>query len=240
MLMRYTVGVLSAFLFYFHMYTYPLQMHFSPKQQTAALHSIITLLLAVFFLYFVMIGNSCASLMQCRIQDYVNDSLIFKHTLLLVSIMVFSFVLGWYSEGSVFPQWDTSLLEKTDTNDEVLLPEHQLLGWVCASLLIYAFVILLNKCEWQYFGCVAVLLCVVLMLFTFLKMYTYKYQTRFDDEHKASVNRMQKFIIGLFAFLCVVVLCGVYAYYVRQYKDHSAHWNWVTFFFAACEPKRSS
>ena len=134
------------------------------------IHSIVTLILATFFLYFVLIGGSCASLLQCHIQKYVTNSLAFKHSLLFLSILIFTFVLNWYSEESMFPQWNHPEDSNQTRQAQQLHPEQQLLGWVSASLAIYAFIILLNKREWQYFVVVAIIMCVILVLFTFFKI----------------------------------------------------------------------
>lgn len=214
-------------------------MQLSSTQRHSALQGIITLLLAVFFLYFVLVGGSCTSLLQCRIQQYVTDSLLFKHFLMFLSIMIFSFVLNWYSSESVFPQWNTRGGEKYDAKENVPLPEYQLIEWFILTIMIYVFVLLLNKCEWQYFIAVIVLLCVILGLFTFLKMYTFKYTDRMKPEHELSLRRLEHSILCVFVVLCVVLLVGVYVYYRRQSKDHLEYWSWMAFIFAGCSKKRS-
>lgn len=204
------------------------------------IHSIVTLILATFFLYFVLIGGSCTSLLQCHIQKYVTNSLAFKHSLLFLSILIFTFVLNWYSEESMFPQWnhpeDANLTQPNQAQQPH--PEQQLLGWVSASIAIYVFIILMNKCEWQYFVVVAIIMCVILILFTFFKMYNYKYANNMTEQHKRSIQRIQQATIVLFAVLCVVVGIGVYVYYCRQLKEHRKEWSWIDFVFAGCASNR--
>jgi dipeptide/tripeptide permease len=202
----------------------------TPPVNSQRIHDIVTLILSVFFLYFVLIGGSCASLLQCRIQRYVTESLLFKHLMLFMSVLIFTFVLNWYSDKSTFPQWNLP-------DDKERLhrhPERQLVGWLGASVAIYAFVILLNKCEWQYFVVVAVLMCIILVLFTFLKMYTYKYAEVITNEQQQTLVRMHQATVVLFVIVCVVIAMGVYAYYCRQCIEHRRKWSWTNFVFAGC------
>lgn len=207
-------------------------------QRQTIIHNIITLLLAVFFLYFVIIGGTCSSLLHCRLQKYITQSLLFKHVLMFLSIMVFSFVLNWYSPESVFPQWNNQNLKNDDLqNDNIPLPEQQLIQWLSCTLIIYLFVLLLNKCEWPYFVVVFILLFAIFGLFTSLKMYSYKYAHQMKSKHKASFSRLESAIFYVFFIMCTVLLVGVYVYYKRQSTDNATNWNWITFFFAGCNEK---
>jgi len=208
-----------------------------PTVNSQWIHGIVTLILSVFFLYFVLIGGTCTSLLQCHIQRYVTDSLVFKHLLLFMSILIFTFVLNWYSEKSMFPQWNQT--DDTEQRHPHPHPEKQLMEWVGASAAIYAFVILLNKCEWQYFIVVAVLMCIMLVLFTFFKMYTYKYAESITEEQRKMLVRMQQATMALFVLACIVIAMGVYAYYCRQCIEHRRRWSWANFVFAGCERNRN-
>lgn len=183
------------------------------------------------------------SLLQCRVQRYVIESLLFRHILIFLSIMVFTFVLKCFSRESVFPQWNAAFQQNDDgKRDE--LPEQQLLQWLGGTSIIYIFVVLLNKCEWQYFIGVAVLLCVILILFTFLKMYEFKYNKNekhnISEKQLTSLKRLQYSILGTFAILCLLLLYGVYVYYLRQHNDHKKKWDWLLFFFGGCDNKQIS
>lgn len=221
----------------------------SQNQQESILYGITTLLLSVFFLYFVLIGGTCVSLLQCRVQRYVTESLLFRHILIFLSILVFTFVLKCFSRESVFPQWNASGSKKESGNDTTgedddddKLPEQQLLQWLGGTSVIYIFIVLLNKCEWQYFIAVALLLCVILVLFTFLKMYEFKYKKkpRVLEKQLASLERLRHSILVTFAILCTLLLYGVYVYYLRQYNDHKKHWDWLLFVFGGCNEQRIS
>lgn len=203
------------------------------------IHSIVTLILATFFMYFVLIGGSCASLLQCHIQKYVTNSLAFKHSLLFLSVLIFTFVLNWYSEESMYPQWNPPD-EHKQTAGKHPHPEQQLMQWLSASFAIYAFIVLLNKCEWQYFVVVALLMCIILVLFTFFKMYNYKYAHSMTEEQRTSLLRLQQTTVVLFVLMFFVVCAGVYAYYLRQRVEHRKHWSWVNFVFAGCDTKTSA
>jgi Ca2+/Na+ antiporter len=202
----------------------------APSVNIQHINDIVTLILSVFFLYFVLIGGSCASLLQCRLQRYVTESLVFKHTMLFMSVLIFTFVLNWYSDTSTFPQWNLSNDKETRNRQ----PERQLVEWLGASVAIYAFVILLNKCELQYFVVVAVLLCIILVLFTFFKMYKYKYAEFITEEQQQTLVRIHHATVVLFMISCVFIVLGVYAYYCRQCIEHRRKWSWVHFVFAGC------
>ena len=55
-----------------------------------------TTLLALFFLYLVLMSANINNLLNCSIQRLLKDSLIIQHFLVFFSIFIFTFILGWF------------------------------------------------------------------------------------------------------------------------------------------------
>ena len=58
-------------------------------------------LLAIFFLYFILLSGYCRELLNCGLQRYMDNHIIFRHVLIFLSIFVFTFVLDWYTLDSI-------------------------------------------------------------------------------------------------------------------------------------------
>ena len=60
-------------------------------------------LLALFFLYFVLISGGCGDVLNCRLQKFIRETMWFKHFVIYISIVIFTFVLNWYTYNSLAP-----------------------------------------------------------------------------------------------------------------------------------------
>ena len=64
------------------------------------LNSQITLTL--FFLYVVIISDKFFDIISCRLQRLIMYSSLVRHFFIFMNIFLFTFILGWYTEFSIF------------------------------------------------------------------------------------------------------------------------------------------
>ena len=57
--------------------------------------------LGIFFLYFVLMSGQCSELMNCGLQRYIDSHNWIKHTMVFLSIYIFTFILNWYTFDSL-------------------------------------------------------------------------------------------------------------------------------------------
>ena len=59
-------------------------------------------ILSIFFLYVVIISEQLFSIISCKLQKLIIDNIYFKHLFIFLNIFLFTFVLGWYTENSIY------------------------------------------------------------------------------------------------------------------------------------------
>ena len=56
-----------------------------------------TVVVAIFFLYFVIISENTNKLLNCSLQKYILKNHWFTHVMLILSIFIFTYILKWYT-----------------------------------------------------------------------------------------------------------------------------------------------
>ena len=207
----------------------------------------VRLSLSIFFMYFVLVGGACASLMQCGVRRFVDRSLWFKHLVAFASIAMFTYVLNWYSYDALVPQLGGA--SSTDPST-VPMPFMEACGkigeWLGASALIYAAFLAMNKSDPPFFAAAMVVVVCITAAATLLKMVADPEQYglvrgrlllglgEYDGANPLATVALHNLVCALFAALMFVLATGVLAYYKRQSADHRRDWSWITFVFGAC------
>ena len=57
--------------------------------------------LGLFFLYLVLIGSDLHKLLSCSVQRFLKGNIFIKHIIVIFSIYIFTFILNWYTIGSL-------------------------------------------------------------------------------------------------------------------------------------------
>ena len=130
------------------------------------LNSQITLTL--FFLYVVIISDKFFDIISCRLQRLIMHSSLVRHFFIFMNIFLFTFILGWYTEFSIFDAKESfnkrnregfSNDNNNDNNDNKSLRLNVLsikkesgilIKYFGYSVLIYLLFILTTKCELEY------------------------------------------------------------------------------------------
>ena len=126
------------------------------------LNSQITLTL--FFLYVVIISDKFFDVISCRLQRLITINVFVRHFFIFMNIFLFTFILGWYTEFSIFDakqsfDENTKRKEEFKGNDDNKLILDKLniknegiiiLKYLGYSFLIYVIFLLTTKCELEY------------------------------------------------------------------------------------------
>ena len=147
------------------------------------LNSQITLTL--FFLYVVIISDKFFDIISCRLQRLIMHSSIVRHFFIFMNIFLFTFILGWYTEFSIFDakeSFNKRNREGFNNNENenntslklnVLSIRKEsgiLIKYFGYSVLIYVLFILTTKCELEYLIAFLILILASFIVFI-LKTY---------------------------------------------------------------------
>ena len=164
--------------------------------------------LTLFFLYVVIVSEKFFDIISCKLQKMIISNLYVRHFFILMNIFLFTFILGWYTEFSIFDAkkgftepFDESLkevnkalnkednhkyvaqLEKDETKNLLkdILPEGIIIvKYIFYSFLIYVIFLLTTKCKLQF-----LLVFLVLMFISFI-VFIIKTYSKTKSELKAS------------------------------------------------------
>lgn len=141
------------------------------------LNSQITLTL--FFLYVVIVSDKFFDVISCRLQRLITNSSVVRHFFIFMNIFLFTFILGWYTEFSIFDakksfsrnkqereeftneNGNGLVLNKLNIAEEVKI----ILKYFAYSLLIYVIFLLTTKCELEYLVIFLVLILASFIIF---------------------------------------------------------------------------
>ena len=165
--------------------------------------------LSLFFLYIVIVSEKFFDIISCKLQRLIISNLYVRHFFILMNIFLFTFILGWYTEFSIFdakkgftetfddthnPIQDNKLnkeanhkyvekLEKEETKNLLkdILPEVIIVvKYIFYSFLIYMIFLLTTKCKLQF------LLVFLVLMFVSFVVFIIKTYSKTKDELKSS------------------------------------------------------
>jgi len=149
------------------------------------LNSQITLTL--FFLYVVIISDKFFDIISCRLQRLIMHSSPVRHFFIFMNIFLFTFILGWYTEFSIFDAKESFnkrnreefINDNNNDNDNKSLKLNILnikkesgilIKYFGYSVLIYLLFIFTTKCELEYLIAFLILILASFIVFI-LKTY---------------------------------------------------------------------
>ena len=137
--------------------------------------------LTLFFLYVVIVSDKFFDVISCRLQRLITNSSFVRHFFIFMNIFLFTFILGWYTEFSIFDakksfsknkrereeftngdgDGDQLILNKLNIADEVKI----IIKYLGYSVLIYVIFLLTTKCELEYLVIFLVLILASFIIF---------------------------------------------------------------------------
>lgn len=203
-------------------------------------------LLGIFFLYFVLMSDYCGELLNCRLQKYMDEHILFRHLLIFLSIYIFTYILDWYS----FEAINIKSLGQTDEDFEkkkiIKITEefnmNKLWTWFLYSIFIYIIFLITTKSELTYimffiFYIIVGSLFQIIIKGASSKQYlkinnkTFITSKDYNDINAEKIIYIHNTISMGFFLSFSLVLFGAYKYYKRQKKRHAKKWNTIKFIF---------
>ena len=213
-----------------------------------------TISLGLFFLYFVLISGSCGEILNCGLQRFIQNSIWFKHVMILLSIYIFTFILNWYTIDSIVVEnYDNKVNKEDEENDEenktgVNPRLRYLYESFLYSILIYIIFVISTKTEGKYLA-IFLLLSVLLVIIQIILKALYGSYTELNltnlfksvnDIKNQDINMEKfddnlililKFLPFIYLITFMVLITGLGKYYTRQRKDHTKNWDMIKFIF---------
>ena len=198
-------------------------------------------LLALFFLYFVMIGGVISSLLNCSLQRFIKKSLVLKHLLVFLSIFIFTFILNWYTPYSLVIE---KMNNKNDPQKFKYISES-----LTYSIFIYILFIISSKQQEYFMYSFLILLTLIISVFIYylieinsLKIDRYKLKNFFIKkeylqeltEKESNINTLyilHNLKSSLYILLFINLILGIYFYALKQMKDKKNNFNIMLFIF---------
>jgi len=221
------------------------------------------IVLATFFLYFVLGSSACTPVLNCKLQRFLNESVWFRHVLIFMSIFVFTFILNWYTFDSLYVGERRSATTETFSDTGAARPPHRsaaaarvddtlsMIGrWLLLSLVVYLVFIVSTKTDWEYLVAFLVLIVGVVVLQIFIKSvadsrYTDEKLSRVffltdahyapDRDNHALVQACHTAGAVMYVLMAMLLVVGCVKYAQRQRAEHRAEWHWWTFFFGSSQ-----
>ena len=176
------------------------------------------IILGLFFLYLTILGGFVQDLFSCELQRFIKSSVMFRHILVLLSIFIFTFVLGWYTDKALISAKEAQ--DSQETKEGFSL-DKTLYKYIKYTFLIYGIFLLTTKCDIRFL--LPTLLIVSLLIFLYID--------RIYNKNNKDISENGMIIQGMEITVLSLLIIGFIVYTLRQYKDHSKHWNTLTFIF---------
>ena len=213
-----------------------------------------TISLGLFFLYFVLISGSCGEILNCGLQRFIQNTIWFKHVMILLSIYIFTFILNWYTIDSIVVEnYDNKVNKEEEENEEenktgVNPRLRYLYESFLYSILIYIIFVISTKTEGKYLA-IFLLLSVLLVIIQIILKALYGSYTELNltnlfksvnDIKNQDINMEKfddnlililKFLPFIYLITFMVLITGLGKYYTRQRKDHTKNWDMIKFIF---------
>ena len=167
-------------------------------------------------------------ILGCNLQKVLRNSIVFQHSLVFLSIFLFTYVLCWFVP---FPNSGT---ESSNYENDVYI-ENALLN----SFIIYVLFVLSTKQTIFHATIFFITLFILFGLFIYYVMILDKNHIDRDALNKFFISKedtpidtliyLHNGIALLYMFFIVNIFVGTYRYYLKQRQEHK-NWDWMVFF----------
>jgi hypothetical protein len=208
-------------------------------------------MLSLFFIYLLLMSSDISSLLNCNTQKFLKENNIIKHAILFASIFILTFILNWYTPGSIVVKDEEEEEKESFQGMEQFVFSTKRYNYLIQSLaysfFIYLVFISSSKMDAFYF-----VIFVSILIFAFIIFLLYKVNlselnidelipeglfmfkstliknlegtTESIEENKAEMNNviiLYNILTISYLSLIAVMGIGVYKYYKRSYSNVS-------------------
>ena len=205
------------------------------------------IIIAIFFLYFILMMDDIRIILNCNLQRYLKKTLWLKHVIIFFSIYIFTFILNWYS-------YDSLVVDNFDENQDKSVIifnkiNHSLIKYLVYTIIIYIIFIISTKNEGPFIATFIIILCYLTMLQVYIKSLNphigkdishhfyignnikNSLKEKYDDSNIDIIIKLHNLSIVLFIITLIILLIGMYVYYKGQSSEHILDWSWIIFIF---------
>lgn len=203
-------------------------------------------LLALFFLYLVMISGSISSLLNCGIQRFIQNNVAIRHIIVVSSIFIFTFILNWYTPSSLV------LKENLKNKKDIKKNKYKyIIDSIKYTLLIYILFLLSSKQEKSFMFSFILLLILSIIIYIIylveiesLNLKTQDLNAYFiskkyissiisDQTEANKIYILHNTLSTIYVIILFNLLFGVYFYILKQMKDKKNNFNLLIFIFGS-------
>jgi hypothetical protein len=205
-------------------------------------------ILGVFFLYLVILGGDIQSVLNCNLQKLLKNNIFVIHGIVFISIFIFTFILNWYTPGSLILKEGFNLLHNESKYKYLYESFFNTIG-------IYILFVLSTRQEAMFMYSSIALIFVSIFMYIILKIEFEHIGVDFSDfnkkvfitnkdistilekkeiEVKGKTDNIVYFyniLKTLYLLIVLNIFTGVFIYYQRQSKEHSKDWSMIKFIF---------
>ena len=217
-------------------------------------------MLSLFFIYLLLTSANMNTLLSCSTQRFLKDSLVTKHLILFASIYILTFILNWYTPGAIVVKEEEEEEKKKEGfgNLEFSVKKYSyLISSFNYSLIIYFVFLATTKMETFYFISFIFLLIFVFVIFLLYKVNLSEINLdkidvntfliskdtiiknikdinesiEIKDKEMNNVVMLYNILTISYLIVPIIMIMGVYNYYVKQVRDKNIKFNLLKFIF---------
>ena len=216
------------------------------------------IVIGLFFIYIVLFSSDIQLILNCGLQKMMKENVHFRHILIFISIYLFVFILKWYNIDVIVvkDEFNNTSEQKTQKDNNIMSKFIRNTSYLTDSLIltIFAYIVFLvsTKVDSSIFKYLVIIIFITILLQIISKAYNQKLHNivmnnRFISSKDEKLIMLEtnknnitydKLIINLHNLTCVLyiisivlMIIGVYIYYVKQRKNFGNKWNWNKFIF---------
>ena len=216
-------------------------------------------MLSLFFIYLLLTSANMNTLLSCSTQRFLKDSLITKHLILFASIYILTFILNWYTPGAIVVK-DEEEEEKKEGFENIQFSVKKysyLISSFLYSLIIYVVFLVTTKMETFYFISFVFLLIFIFVIFLLYKVNLAEINLEklnvntiiisketiikeikeinesieVKDKEMNNVVMLYNILTISYLIVPILMILGVYNYYIKQVKDKKLKFDLIKFIF---------
>lgn len=215
-------------------------------------------MLSLFFIYLLLTSANMNTLLSCSTQRYLKDSLVTKHLILFASIYILTFILNWYTPGAIVVKEEEEEKKEGFGNLEFSVKKYSyLISSFLYSLIIYVVFLVTTKMETFYFISFVFLLIFIFVIFLLYKVNLAEINLEklnvntiiisketiikeikeinesieVKDKEMNNVVMLYNILTISYLIVPIIMILGVYNYYIKQVKDKKLKFDLIKFIF---------
>ena len=213
-------------------------------------------MLSLFFIYLLLISSNISSLLNCSTQRFLKENILVKHVILFISVFILTFILNWYTPESIVVKKEEDDLIEGFENFKFSFEKYEyLIESFFYSIIIYIGFLATSKMDPFWFTVFGFFLVFAFVIFLLYKVNLSEFDidelkpegvfmyestlvknlegtTQSIEEKKKEMSNviiLYNLLVVSYLIMPVLMIGGVYKYYLKQKKDNKGKFDLMTF-----------